>query len=82
LIKIKNEPMGCEKCNYLLAAFSPGIILLTKKPRYYYISGLSIVSNSTRSGMKALPQHSIDVSSDFAADIYAHLTQGKLVIID
>jgi len=46
------------------------------------IIGLFQYPNGTRKIGKAADQHSANTSSDYAADIYKHLEDGKLVIID
>ena len=46
------------------------------------IIGIFQYANGTRKIGKAAEQHSADTTSDYAEDIYSHLTQGKLVIID
>lgn len=46
------------------------------------IIGLFQYPNGTRKIGKAADQHSADTNSDYAADIYKHLEEGKLVIID
>ncbi len=46
------------------------------------IIGLFQYPNGTRKIGKAADQHSANTSSDYAVDIYEHLKNGKLVIID
>lgn len=46
------------------------------------IIGIFQYPNGTRKIGKAAQQHSADTTSDYAEDIYNHLVQGKLVIID
>ncbi|MGE0020378.1 MAG: DUF87 domain-containing protein [Draconibacterium sp.] len=46
------------------------------------IIGIFQYPNGTRKIGKAADQHSADTNSDYAEDIYKHLVQGKLVIID
>lgn len=46
------------------------------------IIGIYQYPNGTRKIGKAVEQHSADTTSDYAEDIYNHLVQGKLVIID
>jgi hypothetical protein len=46
------------------------------------IIGVFQYANGTRKIGKAVEQHSADTTSDYAEDIYKHLIQGKLVIID
>lgn len=46
------------------------------------IIGIFQYANGTRKIGKAAEQHSADTTNDYAQDIYNHLTQGKLVIID
>ncbi|MFN8402171.1 MAG: DUF87 domain-containing protein [Anaerolineales bacterium] len=46
------------------------------------IIGLFQYPNGTRKIGKAAEQHSPDTTSDYAEDIYNHLVQGKLVVID
>lgn len=46
------------------------------------IIGLFQYANGTRKIGKAVDQHTISVSSDYADDIYSDLKKGKLVIVD
>jgi len=46
------------------------------------IIGVFQYANGTRKIGKAAEQHSADTSNDYAQDIYNHLMQGKLVIVD
>lgn len=46
------------------------------------IIGIFQYANGTRKIGKAAEQHSADTTNDYAEDIYKHLVQGKLVIID
>jgi len=46
------------------------------------IIGVFQYPNGTRKIGKAREQHNADITSDYAEDIYNHLVQGKLVIID
>lgn len=46
------------------------------------IIGIFQYPNGTRKIGKAAEQHSAETTSDYAEDIYNHLVQGKLVIID
>lgn len=46
------------------------------------IIGIFQYPNGTRKIGKAAEQHSADTTSDYAEDIYNHLIQGKLVIVD
>lgn len=46
------------------------------------IIGIFQYANGTRKIGKAVEQHSADTTADYAQDIYNHITQGKLVIID
>lgn len=46
------------------------------------IIGIFQYANATRKIGKAAEQHSSDTNKDYADDIYVHLLQGKLVIVD
>jgi hypothetical protein len=46
------------------------------------IIGIFQYPNGTRKIGKAVEQHSADTTSDYAEDVYNHLVDGKLVIID
>lgn len=46
------------------------------------IIGIFQYANGTRKIGKAVAQHSADTGEDYAEDIYSHLVDGKLVIID
>ena len=46
------------------------------------IIGIFQYPNGTRKIGKAAEQHSADTTSDYAEDVYNHLVQGKLVVID
>ncbi|MCH8902865.1 MAG: DUF87 domain-containing protein [Bacteroidetes bacterium] len=46
------------------------------------IIGIFQYANGTRKIGKAVAQHSADTGEDYAEDIYSHLKDGKLVIID